>query len=132
VRSWRSGALALAALLVACGGGCGGGEEAAEDTGPWGSLKERPCPEESYLTYDDFGGPFLLTWCDGCHSVDLPDGSRQGAPLGVDFDTIDDVRRQKKRIWARAGDQNDTMPPIGGPDEEERALLGEWLACGAP
>jgi hypothetical protein len=25
-----------------------------------------------------------------------------------------------------------TMPPAGGPSGEERALLAEWLACGAP
>jgi hypothetical protein len=23
------------------------------------------------------------------------------------------------------------MPPAGGPSEEERRLLAEWLACGA-
>jgi hypothetical protein len=32
----------------------------------------------------------------------------------------------------RAADQNATMPPAGAPGEDERTLLGEWLACGAP
>lgn len=35
-------------------------------------------------------------------------------------------------IWIRAADQNFSMPPVGPPPEDERALLGEWLACGAP
>ena len=131
MRSWPSAlALALAAALAAA---CGSEDPAEEqDTGPWSSLKERPCPEDSFLTYDAFGGPFMITWCNGCHSVDLPDGMRQGASLGVDFDTVEDIRRHATRIWARSGDDNITMPPIGGPDEDERALLGEWLACGAP
>jgi hypothetical protein len=37
------------------------------------------------------------------------------------------------RIFARAAGDNTSMPP--GPDdppEAERAMLAEWLACGAP
>jgi hypothetical protein len=32
----------------------------------------------------------------------------------------------------RAADHNVTMPPVGGPEADERSALGEWLACGAP
>lgn len=125
--------MALALAAGACGGGDddGGGGGGAGAGGPWASLPERPCPEDSFLSYESFGGPFMLTWCNGCHGAGVPDGMRQGAPVGIDFDTIEDVRRQAERIWARSGDQNATMPPIGGPHEDERALLGEWLACGA-
>lgn len=130
MRSWPS-LLPLLVLLAGLGAGCIA-EEAEPDDGPWKSLKERPCPEDSFLTWDNFGSPFMDTWCNGCHGAGLPDGMRQGAPIGIDFDTLEDVRAQDDRIWARAGDQNDTMPPIGGPHEEERAMLGEWLACGAP
>jgi hypothetical protein len=95
-------------------------------------LSERPCPEDSILTYENFGEPFLLSWCNGCHSSALPEGERQGAPLGSDFDDVALVREAGPRIWARSGDHNRQMPPLAGPEDEERTRLGEWLACGAP
>ena len=104
----------------------------AIDEGPWDSFDERPCPSGSFLTYENFGGPFINSNCTGCHHSGLGDGERQKAPLGVDFDTVALIRAQADRIWARSGDQNDTMPPAGPPGADERALLGEWLACGAP
>lgn len=96
------------------------------------SLEERACPDDSYLSWENFGAPFMLTWCNGCHSEALPDGERQGAPLNSNFDTLDDVRAWADDIWEESGDHNATMPPVGGPEEEERRLLAEWLACGAP
>ncbi|MEE9386101.1 MAG: hypothetical protein V3V08_22035, partial [Nannocystaceae bacterium] len=62
----------------------------------------------------------------------VPEGMRQGAPVDVVFDTVGAVRARAERIWARAGDQNSTMPPAGPAGDAERTLLGEWLACGAP
>ena len=120
-------------LLVLMLAGCGSESLPPDAPEPeaFATLAERPCPEDSYVGWEDFGGPFVYTWCTGCHSADMPEGARGDAPLGVDFDDVEDVRAWADRIWARAGDQNDTMPPVGGPDEEERALLGEWLACGA-
>ncbi len=102
------------------------------DTSPWSSLNERPCPDDNFLSYENFGGPFVLTYCTGCHASGVPADQRQGAPLMVNFDDIEDIRSQAAGIWARAADQNETMPPVGAADMEERALLGEWLACGAP
>ena len=96
------------------------------------SLGERPCPPDSALTAEDFGGPFMLTYCTGCHHASLPAGERAGAPLGVDFETLTKIRAQADRIWARSGDQNATMPPIGPAPADDRTKLGEWLACGAP
>ncbi len=112
-------------------GGSSGGET-GEDLGPWDSLEERPCPEDNFLTYENFGGPFMLTYCTGCHSSRLPADMRQMAPLEVNFDDLEAVRAQADRVWVRAADDNDTMPPVGAGDEDERAMLGEWLACGAP
>lgn len=114
-------------------GESGGGESGGEiGDGPWDSFEERPCPPDTFLTFENFGWPFMLTYCNGCHSSMLPADMRQGAPIEMNFDDLDDVRDHAGRIWARSGDQNLTMPPIGPADEEERALLGEWLACGAP
>jgi hypothetical protein len=134
-------AVALGLALVA--GGCDPADDGDDDgsstsadepidEGPWSSLEERPCPPDSFLTFENFGGPFILDHCKGCHSGALPADMRQDAPPGVDFDSLDDVRHWAPRIWARAADQNATMPPVGAPGPEERALLGEWLACGAP
>jgi hypothetical protein len=131
--SWPEAAAVLVAVAL---GGCGG-EGAPEPNTPAPpdapeTLAERTCPEESPLTFEDFGGPFLYSWCTSCHSSGMPEGQRQNAPVGVDFDSLEDARAWADRIWLRAADHNITMPPVGGPDTDERAMLGEWLACGAP
>jgi hypothetical protein len=90
------------------------------------------CPEDSLLGYDNFGGPFMFTWCTGCHASAVPEGSRQGAPLDMNFDDLESIRLHRARIEERAGRVGGTMPPAGGPGDDERAQLLEWLACGAP
>jgi hypothetical protein len=126
------------ALLAAAG--CRADDESVElgeggapqvDT-EYETFDERPCPEENDLSFEGFGGPFLISWCNGCHASGLPEAERQGAPVGIDFDDIELIRAQAERIWARSGDHNLTMPPVGGPEDDERTMLGEWLACGAP
>jgi hypothetical protein len=91
-----------------------------------------PACVESPLTYRSFGEPFLLDWCRGCHSSGLSEANRQGAPLGIDFDDVDRVREHLPRIAVRATGAAPTMPASGGPSDEERALLAEWISCGAP
>jgi len=117
--------LACLALVV---GGC-------ETSSPPTTIDEpAPC-EDSVLTYANFGEPFLLDWCRGCHSSGLPVDMRQNAPSNVNFDTLDQVHDLASRIEIRAvgdADLPPTMPPAAGPPDEERALLAEWLACGAP
>lgn len=116
-------------------GGCGGAGDLSDDPdhrAEWTSVHERPCAEDSVLTWESFGAPFLRNWCTGCHSADVAGAARYGAPTGVDFDTPAAARAWREAIWLRAGDANETMPPAGGPGEEERRLLGVWLACGAP
>src|SRR3954471_23657480 len=49
--------------------------------------------ETSYLTYNNFGEPFIANWCRGCHSVAIPHGDmRQDAPDEVNFDTLDEIQ----------------------------------------
>ncbi|HEU4537897.1 MAG TPA: hypothetical protein VFS00_27445, partial [Polyangiaceae bacterium] len=112
-------------------GGAGGNAGGAAGSPSRGPVTEG-CPPESELTYENFGAPFLLTWCNGCHSASLPADSRQSAPVGIDFDTLDKVRAQGARIVARSTGAGASMPPVGGPPEAERQRLAEWLACGAP
>ena len=108
-------AVALAALVSACG----------SDTDP-------RC-DQSFLRYDNFGSPFITNWCRACHSVDLPPDMRQQSPADVNFDTLDEIRTWSGQIQLTAGDdQRATMPPAGGPAPSERAMLVEWLSCGAP
>lgn len=98
----------------------------------WPSLDERPCPPDSDLTWENFGGPYVLSYCTSCHHTALPADVRQLAPVAVNLESVELVRTHAARVWARAADQNLTMPPVGAPAAEQRALLGEWLACGAP
>lgn len=96
-----------------------------------GPSSNAACKSEASVTYENFAGPFFLDWCTGCHSSSLAEGERQEAPMGVDFDTYDDIVRHSPRILDRAV-HLETMPPVGGPSVDERQLLREWLDCGAP
>jgi len=97
-----------------------------------GLIEGRLCPTDSTANYDNTGGPFLLSWCTGCHSSLLPSGERAGAPLGVDFDTPAGIKDQLLRIYARSADHNVTMPPVDAVPAHDRTLIGDWITCGAP
>lgn len=116
----RRGWVAAVLLLAAC----------TDPAAPQGPDPDREACAQSTLTYQNFAAPFVITWCRGCHGGGQPVGMRQDAPLGVDFDTADQVRAAQSRILARATGEAPSMPPVGGPSAEERALLAEWLACG--
>jgi uncharacterized membrane protein len=122
-------ALVTAAALSACNGEDEGSPE------PSGAI----CPDNSSLTYDNFGSPFFATYCTGCHSSELDGIDRHGAPADHNFDTLAGILSEAEHIdeWAAAGPDavNTAMPPATAddtPDESERRDLGEWLACGAP
>ena len=124
MRSW----LSLALVLAACGTEVPMGEDRSGDDTE--QVDPNVC-ETSYLDYDNFGAPFVINWCRGCHSSAVPAGMRQKAPLDANFDTIAQVRTWGDKIAARATGTTPNMPPAGGPSEQERQLLAEWLACGA-
>ena len=98
---------------------------------PYASFAQRPCPTGSVLTWENTGEPYVRTWCTACHTSALDAAHRAGAPIDVNFDSLTDVRHFQERAWARAGDQNNSMPPAGFAPDDERAQFGEWLACGA-
>ncbi len=101
-----------------------------------GSDTETPQPpsecETSILTYENFGEPFMLDWCRGCHAEGVPADMRQDAPLALNFDDLGTIRDVAPMISLNATGTTPTMPPAAGPSPEERLLLAEWLACGAP
>jgi uncharacterized membrane protein len=117
MRSW--GELAIAALL----GACGTDTREPDDT-------PDAC-ETTFVDYATVGRPFMLDWCTGCHSSTLPPTMRQDAPLDVNFDDHAAILVWGERIRIRAAGPNPTMPPAGGPSDEERALIAEWIDCGA-
>lgn len=121
MRSW----LSVLVLLAACG--TDQRPEADDDDQP--PITPDVC-EQSYMRYDNAGAPFVISWCRGCHSSAVPKAMRQKAPMNVNFDSEEEVRQWAERIEARATSTNPTMPPAGGPTDEERAMLREWIECG--
>lgn len=87
------------------------------------------CGRSPALSYDNFGKPFLGQYCTGCHSSLLPEANRDGAPMGVNFDTYAGVLANAASIPGQATGTDPPMPPGGGPDVSEIAMLSEWLSC---
>lgn len=117
----------LALLLVAA---CG------EDP-LFGPPTESVCPTTQTLTYDNFGKPFMESYCTRCHSSELVGEARMGAPSFHDFDTLFGIKAVSDHIDETAAfgpaAMNNSMPPNGArPTAEERRQLGEWIACGMP
>lgn len=128
--SSRSEMCALFAVAVLALGAAACSADAGEGGEPPPPDPNSKLCQESTLTYQNFAAPFVITWCRGCHGEAQPVAMRQNAPVGVNFDTADQVRGSSVRILARATGSEATMPPVGGPSEEEKALLAEWIACG--
>jgi uncharacterized membrane protein len=97
------------------------------------------CPTDNAVTYDNFGRDFMQTYCLGCHSKDAI--NRHGAPGDQNYDTLDDIRLHAADIDAEAAKgpnaTNTAMPDMSGPvhtrpTDQERELLGQFLACEKP
>jgi uncharacterized membrane protein len=116
-------ALATAAACLVLAAGCEPAEsEPTPDVAPTGCGEDVP-----ELDWEGFGHGFVTTYCQGCHASSAMD--RHGAPEHVVFDTEADVMVWSARVLATAGGDVPTMPPGGGPDEEDRELLEVWLGC---
>lgn len=71
--------------------------------------------------------------CATCHAARPTDPTFTLAPAGVMFDSPEQIQAMAQRIQARAV-SNQSMP-LGnktGMTEEERLILGRWIAAGAP
>jgi uncharacterized membrane protein len=132
--------LRLVGLLVASLAlGCGGSEEPTMMRvrvlpGP---LTNATCPTPQTLTFANFGEAFMKKYCLVCHSESLPAEKRTAAPLGADYDTVERIRELKTsidRYTAIGPSAANRLMPIAGPmpTDDERTMLGAWLACGAP
>jgi hypothetical protein len=108
-------------------GGSGCSSEPEREPEPVVEQQDATCQ----VSYENFAGPFLLNWCVGCHSSALPADARQGAPVDLDFDSLDGIRSNLDRVRRVVVDAP-RMPPLGGPSAEDRGRFGTWLDCGAP
>jgi hypothetical protein len=155
--SWPSAgpvvALMICSALVACGddshhddgavdeGASHHGGDSSTDEGGDSSTDEgggmatgATCPSDNAPTYETFGEGFMASYCTRCHSSELEGDARNGAPLDHDFDSLVGVVSVAEHIdqYAAAGPDalNTEMPPNGDtPSQEEREMLGQWLAC---
>jgi len=95
------------------------------------------CPPNSTLSYEGWALGFFGNYCLRCHSKELGQGERNGAPLGYNWDDLESVRTHATEMDLMAAASstvvNTTMPlNPPNPPTSERRRLGEWLACGAP
>lgn len=110
------------------------GAEACGEDGEFGPPTQSTCPDGSTLTYDNFGKPFMETYCTQCHASTLSGDARQGAPLYHDFDSLEGILPVADHIDEKAAAgpaaTNEFMPEVDPkPSLAERKQLGEWLAC---
>jgi uncharacterized membrane protein len=91
-----------------------------------GAFKDQP--PVSYATVH----AVLETRCNACHTAKPTNPMFAAPPLGITFDTPEQVSRQAERIFIRAVTTR-TMPlgNLTGMTEDERKFLGAWFAQGA-
>ncbi len=105
---------------------CIGGEPRPTESGGTDSAPINPEACAADVTWVNWVGAFLLTQCQGCHASTAPD--RYGAPPTVSFDTEEAAIAQAAAI-SRTILESASMPPAGGLTDDERCLLGQWVAC---
>jgi len=113
----------LLVALQACSGATGGDSGVDSDSAP----ADTACAEAYPVTWANWADGFFLTYCRACHSGTTSD--RQGAPVGLDFDTLAQVRDQAEAI-ADAVLVGERMPVGGGVFADDLTLLEDFLACG--
>jgi uncharacterized membrane protein len=89
-------------------------------TGSSSGITTVSCPTDSTLTYENFGSAFVADNCLSCHDTQRPQ-----------FTTQAEILAEKTAILDEAVYSTD-MPENANMTTDERTLLGEWLACGAP
>ncbi|MFT7179001.1 MAG: putative membrane protein [Oceanospirillaceae bacterium] len=74
----------------------------------------------------------VATHCASCHSATPSHAGFSTAPGGLMFDTIEEIKREKDRIYLQSVASH--IMPLGnstGMTQEERNLLGRWITSGA-
>ncbi len=81
----------------------------------------------SAVSYANVGEPFMVQYCLGCHAG--YSSNRQGAPVDVTLDSLENIRLHIDQV--RIEVESQTMPPSGGVEEGQLALVLDWLDCEA-
>jgi mono/diheme cytochrome c family protein len=109
---------ASAFLLSACG----------EKLDP---VQTQTCDPAQAVNYTDDLAPLFARYCTGCHSANA--ANRNGAPIGVDFDSYGAAAASAESANIRV--QAGSMPPPQvslRPDAADRCLLQAWVDLGSP
>jgi hypothetical protein len=85
------------------------------------------CDGVPVVTYANFGESFMTHHCQGCHASTTED--RHDAPESVTFDSVEEVWSWRDRVLFRAAGGSPDMPPMGGPEADDRTRLEWWLRC---
>jgi hypothetical protein len=96
------------------------GLAACSSSGNPTGIAPETCPTDSTLTYTSFGESFVATNCLSCHDRQQPVLTSQAAIQANSANILD------------VAVYTDAMPQSSNMSIDERQLLGEWLACGAP
>lgn len=122
----RSGLVALALALAACGGDDDG------ECQPFEGEQAEPGDPIDGDTFETFASGFLATYCTRCHGSARSGAARNGAPTGYDWDVEASVRAHLDEIRAAVGVSfymplNDPKPTCA-----ERQRLVRWIDAAAP
>jgi uncharacterized membrane protein len=117
-------AAGLGLSQVACGtkkdpvneGNASAGESSLSDAGP------------SEVTYTERVKALLDDNCNKCHSSAVQGASREGAPVGLDFDTYSLAKTNGKR--ANREIQSGAMPPTDPLSRNDKELFQAWVDQG--
>jgi mono/diheme cytochrome c family protein len=94
-----------------------------------GPAKAAPAAAVTFATV----APIIATRCTVCHSAKPTQAGFSSAPMGIAFDTPAKIKAQAAQIVAQAVKSHSM--PLGNMThmtDKERALVGAWVAAGAP
>jgi uncharacterized membrane protein len=103
-------------LLLVCLIGCGG-----ESAGTGIDINALECPPDSTLTYQNYTAMWIQDRCLRCHSG-------QSRPMLTSYESV--MANKQDILETTVGTTE--MPEDANIPLEERQLLADWFACGAP
>ncbi|MBP9709117.1 MAG: hypothetical protein KBD78_15890 [Oligoflexales bacterium] len=108
-------------------------EKNPEKSGPAKTQNLSPCPNGTSLSYENFAAGFIAKNCLACHSQNLTNDFRAGAPDKINLDSYELFLPLINLVLPTlAGENAPSMPPNRLLNLTEQKLMIEWLRCGAP
>ncbi|HTQ04602.1 MAG TPA: hypothetical protein VMI54_12130 [Polyangiaceae bacterium] len=136
----RTTGLIGVALAFGFVSGCSGGDASPPQKQELELATGSTCPDiqNPPVTYSGWAENFFASYCTRCHSSTLTTTEeRNGATPHANWDDLPTIRSYAQEIdsYAAGGPNgiNHIMPPSDPtPTDDERIMLGEFLACDAP